>query len=80
MTEKYELKACTDCVAAIANDDYPDDDARAESIIAGERYWWQEGYVVVNGSDETDHFSWSPCDLCGSHLGGARETLWAVER
>jgi hypothetical protein len=80
MDEQYRLNGCVDCVMAIANDEYPDDDERSRAILAGESKWWNEGYVVVNGSDDEGHFSWQPCDLCGSRLGGDRETLWAVLR
>lgn len=61
--------ACDDCVIAIANDDYSGLlDFRAREIRAGIAA--APGYLVVG--DDRDEFSFSPCDVCGSRLGGAR--------
>lgn len=41
----------------------------------------QAGECVDECECEDRDFSWSPCDLCGSHLGGSRHafTWWVSE-
>jgi len=55
---------CTDCALYIANGDVaePDPSWSADNI---------SGDWAIS-SDHGEEFSWSPCDACGSTLGGAR--------
>lgn len=34
-----------------------------------------EGLTNISVTSEESHFSWSPCDTCGSELGGDREDV-----
>lgn len=82
MSDNISLEVCTECVMAIAYgtdsiDDLPAE--RAAEINAGLDSLAAEGYVVVNGTGEdTEGFSTSRCDLCGTTLAGAREAAVAV--
>jgi hypothetical protein len=71
MTEIIELEGCTDCVLYLANGDVPDEDS-GWSPEAVERNW--KGYNVCVAGDENseEYFSWRPCEVCGSKLGGNR--------
>ncbi len=69
---------CVDCVMAIANgdtsgvEDFEVWESGVESLDACE----SGRYTVVIGATDEDSddagFSWSPCDYCGSRLGGDR--------
>lgn len=68
-TEHIELALCIDCTTMAANgeDTHPDGEPEPLSKI-------DDGWIVVitcNGHD-CGGFSWSPCDGCGSRLGGQR--------
>lgn len=65
----HELSVCVDCLFFIANGDLPDDEKDAARVVAGVESF-APGYVVAG--DETDEFSWRPCECCGSKLGGSR--------
>lgn len=62
------LSVCADCIAYLANG--PDDieAERLPDILAGIA---KQGGDCAPGSDDNG-FSWSPCDLCESPLGGDR--------
>jgi hypothetical protein len=63
------MNICVDCAMAHANADFSGMDNETEvRVKAGME---RTGYLSVNSADTTD-FSWSHCDGCGSHLGGAR--------
>ena len=65
-----DLFVCVDCGFYIAYGETDGADERWSEKDAGAGW---DGYHVVNGDSGKDHdFSWSPCDYCGSHLGGAR--------
>lgn len=62
---------CDDCTVAIANDDYTGmDDGRAKEVA--------DAIEAINQplviGDQTDEFSWSRCDICGSG-GGSRHAV-----
>lgn len=76
--EYHGLQGCIDCTMAIANGDYPEDEARFDAVLNGERKWASQGYVLVATTEEDTHFSWASCDVCGSTLGGDRHPLAAV--
>ena len=42
---------------------------------ATDRELWENGSIEDEG-----HFSWEPCELCGSHLGGDRYAAHAVDK
>lgn len=57
---------CCDCALMIANGETsPDVSVEREKLIAEATAGW----VLSEGRSE---FSWSPCDCCGTHLGGSR--------
>ena len=64
------MNVCVDCLFFIANGDLPEDAERAAEVRSIGLDW------VITEDDE-GHFSWSPCDACGSRLGGQR---FAAER
>jgi len=74
--DKFELLVCTDCYLAFDSgdtDDHPDADAYLSQVAAEEA---QGKYTLVHGdTNEDEEFSWSQCDLCKTHLGGARHHL-----
>lgn len=64
------VSVCIDCALLAANDEPPLDRADTEPaplalLDAGDT-------LVVGSADEEPHFSWSPCQACGSTLGGDR--------
>lgn len=62
------LSVCADCLEYLANGEGELEPERLADIRAGiER---ERGDVVLSGEDEG--FSWSPCQLCESPLGGDR--------
>ncbi len=68
--ENFDAFVCVDCGYFLANGlpDEPDEGWSPEKLAAK----W-EGYHLVNGDSEKDHdFSWTPCEGCGSALGGIR--------
>lgn len=73
MPQFRELRACEDCLIAIANADFTGlDDARAEEVQAGmERRNW----LLIGDTANDDEFSSTPCDVCGTRLAGARHEV-----
>jgi len=72
--EFAELSACLDCLLVIANgytDDMDDD-----RIAAVERGIGARGYLMAGDSEQDDEFSWLPCEVCGSRLGGSRHQVF----
>ena len=87
-TEPVILSACTDCV--YFNEYGQLDDmtvmdnpgATREHIARIAEMAWPHGTEFVNGGGreyegEEPWFSWTPCEQCGSHLGGDREYVTA---
>ena len=74
------LEFCTDCVMLIANGECFDGDGNdiAPSVANAQTAIWGEGWdgaygLTLNCPEDCEGwFSWSPCDGCGSMLGGAR--------
>jgi hypothetical protein len=54
---------------AHANNDFTGMDAETEQHVKDGMS--RTGYLIINSDDYTE-FSWSPCDGCGSNLGGSR--------
>lgn len=83
MRVKYYLHACVDCIAYAANGTVPEDRPDLEADIAAEL---GDGGTLVCAFEQTergdsvdDWFSWSPCECCGSRLGGNRNRLAVLE-
>ncbi|HEX4173969.1 MAG TPA: hypothetical protein VHY82_15985 [Acetobacteraceae bacterium] len=74
MRVKYEMDACVDCLAFIANGDVPEDRPDLPEEIA-EHMEAEDLPHIVYAADGDDWFSWSPCECCGSRLGGNRNRL-----
>ena len=86
-----EIQVCYDCLAIHANGELgddsipdcepwglmPDDDVSMGSVSGCD---CKNDYQDDCECDYTD-FSWSPCDACGSSLGGYRHTftVWGDE-
>jgi hypothetical protein len=76
-----DVSLCVDCVTADANGT----DDLVESQWTGFLDDWQDwvfGPILTDEQNEPNepHFSWSPCDGCGSHLGGDRFDYVAVHK
>lgn len=73
---KYEGHCCVDCLMVMANDDWTgiEDASRVEEV--------REGFARLEGhayaTDDYDEFSWSSCDVCGTRLGGARQSFVVI--
>ena len=90
-SETYTLDVCVDCVQLIANGEVID--AEGEDI-AGEHaermeQQWPDAHLTLgatdcehcpdeHGQDCEPWFAWSPCDGCGSTLGGNRSHATAT--
>jgi hypothetical protein len=64
-----EISICTDCAMLAANGELAEvSDCEPLGLV--------DGYVAVtcSGGDCDEHFSWSPCEGCGSRLGGYRHS------
>jgi len=77
--ERYEVEACEDCVLALSG---VADDLTAERLAEldeGRAKLWPdaEGWHLVPDCPEDCEggFSWSPCAVCGSPLGGHRHPV-----
>jgi hypothetical protein len=68
------LMACQDCLMYVANGDLPDYRDNLESDIQG-HIGVPSGRLTCGDSDKDDEFSSSPCECCGSRLGGSRHQL-----
>jgi len=70
MEATHNMKICVDCAMLHANNDLTgiDSPEREAEVLAGLNDY---PFVIVG---EHDGFHWSPCDTCGSRLGGDRFT------
>lgn len=66
MLKSAELRICVDCLLYLESEPELEPERVAEICAGLERC----GGSVVTG--EPEGFSWSPCGLCGSTLGGER--------
>jgi hypothetical protein len=78
--ERIEMEVCVDCLVIDANGpDEVDPEAvarfEAASIL-------NEGWTYANNCPEDCEgwFSWTPCDYCGSTLGGDRHPAVLIKR
>lgn len=71
-------EACVDCLMLLANGETPpemdENETQSWLELIGHR---TEGFTVVPACEEEckGSFSMSPCDVCGSHLGGDRHPV-----
>ena len=82
--------ACVDCYGAVANgitylEHETDSDSETVERVRGALEGYAgRGLIVAcgGGDDENDEegFSWQPCDICKSRLGGDRFTVAIFER
>jgi len=72
MTVCDGLSVCVDCAIFIANGELPDDDAAAAAVVEGVERELPAQWVMACGEDCEGGFAWTPCDCCGSTLGGER--------
>jgi len=73
-----DVYVCVDCGFYLANG-MPDESDPEWSPEKIEAHWPSDQWHLVNGDSEKDHdFSWSPCEGCGTRLGGYRYhcTAW----
>ncbi len=63
-----DLMACVDCGLYLANGDLDD----ADPSWSPENMTDEYDNLVNGDSDKDEEFSWRPCEICGSRLGGAR--------
>jgi hypothetical protein len=68
--EISDVFVCVDCGFYLANGEVENPDPGWSPTLLDRRW---HGWQLVNGDSDKDHeFSWSPCEGCGSTLGGAR--------
>jgi hypothetical protein len=83
-TVPTDIEVCTDCILLIANGETTDGDGIAADKHAKrmEAVWGIPVDITLGGRDDIEdddpHFSWKPCEGCGSPLGGDRyaATAW----
>lgn len=66
---------CPGCSTCAHEHDYADDHDDPARTLAAFEDAWRSGKLRGDGDS---HFSWSPCDICGSSLGGDREIWHAI--
>jgi hypothetical protein len=66
------FSACVGCYYYAANGHA--DDTTSERVAEIEQAFSENGPNLCAGDDLTE-FSWSPCELCGSTLGGSRHEI-----
>ena len=69
-----EISVCVDCLIMIANGDVSgiDNEDRIAEVIAGMDRLTTDGAHLVAGDSDDGNFRWTPCECCGSELGGDR--------
>ena len=80
--EIINVKGCVDCLFFCANGDLPPENTEQEDqkLIDSFNKIHNEGFSVCVGSDDEGSFSWTPCDICDTKLGGDRYTMHLVQR
>jgi hypothetical protein len=76
---RFEIDLCVDCLIASSNG--PEDASAEWEGLLEEWDGYLFGYVVDDEGDPVEpHFSWSPCQGCGSGLGGDRHPHIAMSK
>jgi hypothetical protein len=73
------LSACVDCLMFVANGDESEDRDIARDIARHLGLTANQHLVCSGDGDDSDEFSWSQCECCGSRLGGSRHPLAILE-
>ena len=73
--ELVPVSMCSDCYCSIANglDSIDVSDERRDEIAAG---LVLAGPQAIIDTEDEGGFSWWPCDVCGTRLGGNRFRGW----
>lgn len=84
MPVKFKGVVCSDCIQAIANDDYTGLDYYDEPKAAERREKEIRAGLAALGpnvvtSGEFEEFSSDECDCCGTHLAGERHGIAVLE-
>lgn len=80
MRVKFELMGCCDCLLLVANGEVPhDDNGELEAGMRATLKPDEIHHLCCGDSDKDDEFSWSPCECCGSRLGGSRHHMVVLE-
>ena len=79
--ETIDVQGCVDCLMFCANGELPPENTEAEDkkLISAFHHVYDQGYHICCGSEEEGSFSWIPCDICNTSLGGDRFTMHLVE-
>ena len=75
---RTEGSVCVDCLMFLANGDTPQelDEAGTEKWVAEFVRRTEGTHIFLAGPEDCEGwFSWSPCDACGSPLGGDRHPV-----
>lgn len=77
-----EIAVCIDCLAMMCNGELGQGDETADMEHAeAMREAWPDGDIVPACPEDCEGwFSMSPCDGCGSHLGGDRHPATVFAR
>ena len=68
---------CTDCIMAIVNDEWPEDNPELPRLIVKNL---EEGHYYAPGDSENDiDFSTAPCDSCRNYLAGSRHEMYSLD-
>jgi hypothetical protein len=80
--EIIDVKGCVDCLMFCANGDFPPENTEQEDqkLIGAFHHIYDQGFDVCAGSEDEGLFSWTPCDICNSSLGGDRFTMHLIRR
>jgi hypothetical protein len=67
--------ACADCVLLVANGEPCDARPYLKSEISNHLRLEPLQHLYMGDSDQNEECSWTPCQCCGSRLGGSRSQL-----
>lgn len=68
-----DAMCCVDCLMLAVNGE----EANAEHTEAYRKGTQGLGDPCMKDDEDEGSFSWSPCQICGSHLGGQRfDVIW----
>lgn len=81
-TEQIDIEVCVDCLTIEANGPDEVEPAAVERFARAMESATADGWTYANACPEEceGHFSWSPCDFCGSTLGGDRHPAALLRR
>jgi hypothetical protein len=79
VNDDIEMYVCADCIMFIANGDMMGDEDWHRRVIQYAEYWHSVNrFLAIGAADAEIYFSFMPCDLCDSSLGGSRHQAWAL--